>query len=487
MAPTVETVPDGSFPHCVGRCPVWTRPIPPPARCCASSCSRTSPGSPPTAWPAASAARPARRAATWRSCARPGARPLRPRALWRLPARQWRAAPTGDVQRHRGARPGHGGARRPPRRRRRDRTGGRGPRQGGPGPAHGGGRAGPGDPPDHRTGPRPRGRATRPRDDDRAGPGQLAEPSGPAAVPVRGRDGVGDGGRPVGGRGPARPVVPAVPSRVRASVRAYRLDRMRDVEPLDEPFERPADLDPVAMLEQHLAVGWEYAVEVVVESSVDQVRPYLSPALGRLEAVDAGHTRLTGTTGNPYWYAEQLAVIPAPFRVSVGWSSGTPSPALGRRLLDASPVLGLGLAREVLAVVARHARRDPGVDQSAAGRSREPAMFIARGTQGRGRRARGRGSSCRYADFTIVSAGGGRRCTRRRADRPASDPAQGARRPRGATLPTTATASVSSLREDRYVELVDRHAYARARGRGLGRRASPQKATPRPGCPRPGE
>ncbi len=112
---------------------------------------------------------------------------------------------------------------------------------------------------------------------------------------------------------------------------------MRDVEPLDEPFERPTDLDPVAMLEQHLAVGWEYAVEVVVESSVDQVRRYLSPALGRLEAVDADHTRLTGTTGNPYWYAEQLAVIPAPFRVVGGVELRHTVAGLGRRLLDASP------------------------------------------------------------------------------------------------------------------------------------------------------
>ena len=121
------------------------------------------------------------------------------------------------------------------------------------------------------------------------------------------------------------------------AVRAYRLDRMRDVEPLDEPFERPTDLDPVAMLEQHLAVGWDYAVEVVVESSVDQVRRYLSPALGRLEAVDADHTRLTGTTGNPYWYAEQLAVIPAPFRVVGGVELRHTVAGLGRRLLDASP------------------------------------------------------------------------------------------------------------------------------------------------------
>jgi predicted DNA-binding transcriptional regulator YafY len=124
------------------------------------------------------------------------------------------------------------------------------------------------------------------------------------------------------------------------AVRAYRLDRMRDVEPLDESFVRPAGLNPVTMLEQHLAVGWEFAVEVVVDSPLEKVQRYLSPALGRLEAVDAERTRLTGSTGNPYWYAEQLAVIPAPFHVVGGVELQHTVATLGRRLLDASPASG---------------------------------------------------------------------------------------------------------------------------------------------------
>ncbi|MFI5075480.1 MAG: hypothetical protein ACHP7G_10795, partial [Actinomycetales bacterium] len=50
----------------------------------------------------------------------------------------------------------------------------------------------------------------------------------------------------------------------------------------------------------------------------------------------ADRTRLTGTTGNPYWYAEQLAVIPAPFRVVGGVELQHTIAGLGRRLLDAS-------------------------------------------------------------------------------------------------------------------------------------------------------
>ena len=120
------------------------------------------------------------------------------------------------------------------------------------------------------------------------------------------------------------------------TVRAYRLDRMRDVEPLDEPFERPADLDPVAMLETHLAVGWEYDVEVVIDAPVENARRYLSPALGRLDPLGPETTRLTGSTSNPYWYAEQLAVIPAAFRVVRGPEVQHTARELGRRMLAAA-------------------------------------------------------------------------------------------------------------------------------------------------------
>jgi predicted DNA-binding transcriptional regulator YafY len=118
-------------------------------------------------------------------------------------------------------------------------------------------------------------------------------------------------------------------------VRAYRLDRMSDVEPLDEPAEQPTDLDPVAMLERHLATGWSYDVEVVVDLPVERVRRCLSPALGRLEPVGADTTRLTGTTDNPTWYAEQLTVLPGSFRVVAGPELRHAVADLARRLLAA--------------------------------------------------------------------------------------------------------------------------------------------------------
>ncbi len=97
--------------------------------------------------------------------------------------------------------------------------------------------------------------------------------------------------------------------------RAYRIDRVRSVEVLDDTFRPPADLDPVAMLEEHLAVGWEYDVEVVIDAPVDTAGRCLARALGRLEPIDADTTRLTGSTSNPTWYAEQLAMIPVSYRI----------------------------------------------------------------------------------------------------------------------------------------------------------------------------
>lgn len=118
--------------------------------------------------------------------------------------------------------------------------------------------------------------------------------------------------------------------------RAYRIDRVRAVEVLAHTFDPPADLDPVADLEAHLAVGWEYDVEVVIDAPVDTVRPCVPPAIGRLEPLDAGRCRLVGSTSNPRWYAEQLAAIPAPYWIVRCPELQAAARALGQRLLAAS-------------------------------------------------------------------------------------------------------------------------------------------------------
>jgi predicted DNA-binding transcriptional regulator YafY len=118
--------------------------------------------------------------------------------------------------------------------------------------------------------------------------------------------------------------------------RAYRIDRVRTVTELDDMFSPPTDLDPVATLEEHLAVGWEYDIEVNFDAPVDTVARSLPRALGRFEALDAGTSRLTGSTSNPKWYAQQLAAAPAPYRIVRCPELQKAAHELGQRMLAAS-------------------------------------------------------------------------------------------------------------------------------------------------------
>lgn len=100
--------------------------------------------------------------------------------------------------------------------------------------------------------------------------------------------------------------------------RAYRVDRILRAEPTSDVFRPPADLDPVAALEEHLASGWEFTVEVLIHAPFDEATRWTPRNLGRLEPVDADTTRLLGSTSNPRSYVEQLVRIPAGFRVCHG-------------------------------------------------------------------------------------------------------------------------------------------------------------------------
>ena len=118
--------------------------------------------------------------------------------------------------------------------------------------------------------------------------------------------------------------------------RAYRIDRVRGVEVLEQTFTAPAGLDPVATLEEHLALGWEYDAEVVFDAPAGTVGRCLPRALGRLEPLDASSSRLVGSTSSPGWYVEQLAVVRVPYRIVGGPELRQAARVLGQRLLDAS-------------------------------------------------------------------------------------------------------------------------------------------------------
>ena len=120
-----------------------------------------------------------------------------------------------------------------------------------------------------------------------------------------------------------------------AAVRTYRVDRVSALEVSGATFTPPPDLDAVALLEQNLATGWEYAAEVVIDAPAADVAHWLPRALGHLEVVDERTTRLVGSTSAPWWYAEQLAVLRTPFRIVGCTELQEVARAMGRRLLSA--------------------------------------------------------------------------------------------------------------------------------------------------------
>ncbi|MGL5816522.1 MAG: helix-turn-helix transcriptional regulator [Phycicoccus sp.] len=102
------------------------------------------------------------------------------------------------------------------------------------------------------------------------------------------------------------------------SVRTYRVDRVLAVERTAHSFTPPEDLDPVATLEEHLGLGWEYRTRVVFDAPVEQVVRWIRPSMGRLTSLGSGCV-LDGSTGNPSMYAQEwLSTVPFPFRVESG-------------------------------------------------------------------------------------------------------------------------------------------------------------------------
>jgi predicted DNA-binding transcriptional regulator YafY len=117
--------------------------------------------------------------------------------------------------------------------------------------------------------------------------------------------------------------------------RAYRIDRVQEVSILAGTFVPPADLDPVTTLEEHLAVGWEYDVEVIIDAAAESVVQCIPRGLGVVEPLDAATTKLVGSTSNPTWYAQQLAAIPVSFRIVGCPELQRAAQTLGQRLLTA--------------------------------------------------------------------------------------------------------------------------------------------------------
>lgn len=123
-------------------------------------------------------------------------------------------------------------------------------------------------------------------------------------------------------------------SRDQQATRAYRVDRVHRVARSAGRVTVPATLDPVRLLEEHLASGWDYEVEIEVHAPAADLH-WLPRNLGR-QVPDGEITRIVGTTSNAYSYAEMLAQLPAPFVITKGEEVRAAVEALGRRFLEAS-------------------------------------------------------------------------------------------------------------------------------------------------------
>src|SRR3954469_8732039 len=64
--------------------------------------------------------------------------------------------------------------------------------------------------------------------------------------------------------------------------RVLRVDRVRTVEVLPQRFEAPPHLDPLAAVEDQLAMGWKYGVEVVIDATLEDCQAWLPRSFGRL-------------------------------------------------------------------------------------------------------------------------------------------------------------------------------------------------------------
>ncbi|MBD0320791.1 MAG: YafY family transcriptional regulator, partial [Gemmatimonadetes bacterium] len=102
---------------------------------------------------------------------------------------------------------------------------------------------------------------------------------------------------------------------LRRDRRLFRLDRIGEIEPRAETFERPDGFDPLAEVERSIASrpgGWPG--EVVREASLEEARARVSPVVALLEPIPEG-VLLYGHTENVDWMARYLAGLGFPLVV----------------------------------------------------------------------------------------------------------------------------------------------------------------------------
>lgn len=127
---------------------------------------------------------------------------------------------------------------------------------------------------------------------------------------------------------------------LRQELRTFRLDRIAGVEPLAEPFERPAGFDPMAHLVQAIAtLPRAFAIEVLLKTDLASARAQLFAEAGVFEESDEGVV-IHAQSDELDWFARQLAGMPFDFEIRHPPELHAAVGDCVRRLLRCSPASG---------------------------------------------------------------------------------------------------------------------------------------------------
>jgi predicted DNA-binding transcriptional regulator YafY len=102
---------------------------------------------------------------------------------------------------------------------------------------------------------------------------------------------------------------------LRRSLRSFRLDRMRDVQPGEVAFSRPRGFDALDHMTRSVAtMPRATRVEVLLRTDLQTAQAHFTPAIGLFEPVEGG-VLLRSRTDHVAWFARQLAQLPFDFEI----------------------------------------------------------------------------------------------------------------------------------------------------------------------------
>jgi predicted DNA-binding transcriptional regulator YafY len=102
---------------------------------------------------------------------------------------------------------------------------------------------------------------------------------------------------------------------LRSDLRLFRLDRVQDVTPREEFFERPAGFDALEYLRRSLGnVPRRWPVEVLLQTTLEEARRWIAPKVAVLETEKDGLLLRCYSDDLP-WLARLLSSIGRPLTV----------------------------------------------------------------------------------------------------------------------------------------------------------------------------